>query len=346
MSAARCCLFAMTSFAILASVTLPARASDSPPYTVTERVRLGGVGGWDYLTMDTGRHRLFITRGDRVDVLDVRSGKLVGSVGGIVGAHGVALAPDLKRGFVSNGKGNAITEFDYDTLAVLRTAPVPGLNPDAIVYDAATGHLYTFNGKSADVTVFDAKTLTLAAKFPVPGKPEFARADASGHLYVNIETSPGMLVRINTAKMAVDATWTLEGCMSPTGLALDGAHQRLFSVCDDGVMAVTDASTGRAVARVSIGTGPDAAEFDPERGLVFSSNGADGTLTVVREDSPDRYTVLAQVPTQKGARTMAFDPESRRIYLVTADFEPAPAGSKSRPAAVPESFTLLVASPR
>jgi YVTN family beta-propeller protein len=343
--------------AVLAAMLAPlvaaaaaAAAANAPQYVVVDTWKLGGVGGWDYLTIDAPRHRLFITRGDRIDVVDVGTGKVTGSIAGASGAHGVALAPDLKRGYVSNGRGNSVTEFDFDSLAVLRTVPVPGTNPDAILYEPSGRHLYTFNGKSSDVTVFDATTLAVVASIPVPGKPEFARADGKGHVYVNIETGPGQMVRIDALKLVVDATWPLAGCNSPSGLAIDRAHGRLFSVCDDKVMAVTDAATGKAVARVPIGNGPDAAEFDAEHGLAFSSNGADGTLTIVRQESPDKYTVAATVPTRKGARTMAFDPTSGRIYLVTAEFGPPPAATadtpRPRPPMIPDTFTVLVAAPR
>lgn len=324
--------------------------AEPPQYAVVDRWRLGGTGGWDYVTLDAPHQRLFITRGDRVDVVDIGSGKVTGSIAGASGAHGVALAPDRKRGYISNGRGNSVTEFDYDSLAVLRTVPVPGANPDAILYEPSGGHLYTFNGRSSDVTVFDAGTLAVVARIPVPGKPEFASADGHGHVYVNIETEPGQLVRIDAAALVVDATWPLPGCNNPTGLALDRAHGRLFSVCDNRVMAVTDAARGRPVARVPIGSGPDAAEFDAEHGLVLSSNGADGTLTIVRQEAPDDYRVAATVATQKGARTMAFDPSSRRVYLVTAEFgaaAPATAAEpRPRPPQLPDSFTVLVAAPR
>ncbi len=341
------------AIAAVAAALLPAAAAtaaEPATYAVVDRWKLGGSGGWDYLTVDAPRHRLFITRGDRVEVVDVGSGKVAGSIAAVSGAHGVALAPDMKRGYVSNGRGNSVTEFDYDTLAVLRTVPVPGTNPDAILYEPTAKRLYTFNGKSNDVTVFDAAALTVVARIAVPGKPEFAQADGKGHVYLNIETEPGQMVRIDTTKLVVDATWPLTGCNSPSGLAIDRAHGRLFSVCDDKVMAVTDAATGKAVARVTIGNGPDAAEFDAEHGLVFSSNGQDGTLSVVRQGSPDKYSVVATVATQKGARTMAFDPTSRRVYLVTAEFGPPPAPTaeapRPRPPMIPDTFTVLVAAPR
>ena len=336
---------------LIAAVAGPAPAcAAGHAYALVERWTLGGGGGWDYLTVDAPRQRLFVTRSDRVDVVDVRSGKVIAAVPGTSGAHGVALAPDLKRGYVSNGRGNSVLEFDYDSLAVLRTIPVPGANPDAILYEPAAKRLYTFNGRSNDVTVFDAATLEVLAKLPVPGKPEFARSDGHGHVFVNIETEPGQLVRIDAVALAVDATWPLPGCNSPTGLAIDAAHERLFSVCDGRFMAVTDGLTGRQVAHVAIGDGPDAAEFDAEHGLVFSSNGGDGTLTIVRQESPDRYAVAATLATQKGARTMALDLASRRIYLATAEFGTAPAATtaepRPRPPMVPDSFTVLVAAPR
>ena len=336
--------------AVILAPLVVANAAEPASYAVVDRWKLAGTGGWDYLTMDAPRQRLFITRGDRIDVVDAGSGKVVGSIAGASGAHGVALAPELKRGYVSNGRGNSVMEFDYDTLAALRTVAVPGMNPDAILYEPAGKRLYTFNGKSTDVTVFDAATLAVVAKIPVPGKPEFAQADGKGHVFVNIETEPGQMVRIDAAKLVVDATWPLAGCDSPSGLAIDRAHGRLFSVCDGRVMAVTDAASGKAVARVPIGSGPDAAEFDAEHGLVFSSNGRDGTLTIVRQDSADQYRVVATVATQKGARTMALDPGSRRVYLVTAEFGAPPAPSadvpKPRPAMIPDTFTVLVAAPR
>ncbi len=341
---------AAASLAVAVSAPLAGTVAEGPQYAVVDHWQLGGAGGWDYLTVDAPRHRLFITRGDRVDVVDVVAGKLIGSITGASGAHGVALAADLNRGYVSNGRGNSVTEFDYDTLAVLRTVPLPGVNPDAILYEPVGKHLYTFNGRSKDVTVFDAATLTVAAKFAVPGKPEFAQTDGKGYVYLNIETEPGQMVRIDATKLAVDATWPLPGCNSPSGLAIDRVHVRLFSVCDGKIMAVTDGATGKQVAQVAIGNGPDAAEFDAERGLVFSSNGADGTLTIVRQESADRYRVAATLPTQKGARTMALDPSTHRVYLVTAEFGAAPAATaaepRPRPPMVPDTFTVLVAAPR
>jgi DNA-binding beta-propeller fold protein YncE len=339
-------LFAAFVAAVPAGAADGARGSD---YAIVERWKLGGAGGWDYLTIDPPRHRLFVTHGDHVEVLDLGSGKIVGQIAGTAGVHGVVLAPDLRRGYTSNGRANTVTEFDYDTLAVLREVPVPGVNPDAMLYEAAAGRLFVFNGASRDATVFDARTLALVAQLPMPDKPEFAAADGRGHVYVNIQSERGQLVKIDAAKPAVLATWTLDGCARPTGLAIDRAHARLFSVCAGKVMVVTDTTSGRQVARVAIGERPDAAAFDAARGLVFSSNG-EGTVTIVRAGAHDAYAVAATLSTQRGARTMALDPTTGRLYLVTAEFGPPPAATPEQPEPraqpLPDSFTVLVAEPR
>jgi YVTN family beta-propeller protein len=325
-----------------------AHAAADPPFAVEHRWTVGGEGAWDYLTFRAPY--LFLSRANRVDVFDPRRGSVVGSIPGTQGVHGIALAPELKLGFSSNGQGNSVTAFDLGTFAVVRQAPVSGQNPDAIVYDPAGRHVFTFNGKSKDVTVLDAATLALQATLKVPAKPEFAVLDpAAGRIFDNIESESGQLAVIDTRKLAVAAVWSLPGCSSPSGLAIDLEHHRLFSTCDNKVLAVTDTLTGKPVARVPIGEGPDAAAFDPKRKRVFVSNG-EGTLTVVRQLSADRYEVAATVPTQRGARTMALDAESGTVYLVTADFGPPPAATAEhphpRPAPLPGSFTVLaVGSP-
>ncbi len=337
--------------AVLCAVVPPAHADPTPAsgYDIVQRWQVGGTGGWDYLTMDSARHRLFISRGDHVDVLDTDTGRITGHIAGTNGVHGVVLAEDRHRGYTTNGRANSISEFDLQTLAVLREVPIPAANPDAMLYEPHGGHLYVFNGKSHDALILDAATLTVVKQLSMPDKPEFAQDDGRGHVYVNIESEQGQLVRIDTRSLAIDATWPLPGCATPSGLALDRRHERLFSVCDGNVMVVTDARTGRSVAKLAIGAGPDAAEYDAARGLVFSSNGG-GTLSVIRQQGSDRYRVLAEVPTQQGARTMALDPATGRIYLVTAQFGPAPAPTAEqphpRPAQVPDTFTVLVAAPR
>lgn len=322
---------------------LAGTALADPSMHVLQRWKLGGDGGWDYLTVDTA-HRLFISRGTRVDVVDTDSRAVIATIPDTQGVHGIALAPDLHRGFTSNGKADSVTVFDLDTLKTLQEVKIAGHNPDAILYEPAGKHVFTFNGKSKDVTVVDANTLAIVATLPVPDKPEFAVDDGAGHIYVNIESEPGQMLVIDSRKLVVEATWPLDGCNSPSGLAIDRTHHRLFSVCDGKIMAITNAENGHAVARVPIGEGPDAAAYDAKRGLVFSSNG-EGTLTVVQQKSADRYRVIATVPTQRGARTMALDPESGSVYLVTADFGAAPAPTVDqphpRPQVLPGSFTVL-----
>jgi YVTN family beta-propeller protein len=317
----------------------------APRMEVVQRWKLAGGGGWDYLTLDSATRRLFISRATRVDVVDTQSGRVLGTIADTQGVHGIALAPDLHRGFTSNGKGDSITVFDLDSLKSIREVKIPADNPDAILYEASGKHVFTFNGKSKDVTVLDASTLAVVATIPVPDKPEFAVDDHAGQIFVNIESEPGQMVVIDSRRLAVKAIWPLTGCDSPSGLAMDRVHRRLFSVCDDKVMAVTNADSGSSVARVPIGEGPDAAAFDEKRSLVLSSNG-EGNLTVVREESPDHYRIVDTVKTQRGARTMALDSVGGKVYLVTADFTSAPAPTSEqphpRPAPVPGTFTVLV----
>jgi YVTN family beta-propeller protein len=324
-------------------------ASGVSDMQVLERWKLGGAGGWDYLTLDAAGEHLFLSRATRVDVVDTRSGKMIGTVPNTAGVHGIALAEDLKRGYASNGKSDSVTVFDLKTLAVIQEVKIPGHNPDAILYEPAGKHVFTFNGKSKDVTVLDASSLAVIATFPVPDKPEFAVDDGNGHIYVNIESEPGQMSVIDSRKLSVTRSFPLPGCASPTGLAIDRPHHRLFSVCDGKTMAVTDADSGKQVVRVPIGEGPDAVAFDAKRGLVLSSNG-EGTLTVVRQDSAAHYSVQATIATQRGARTMALDDAKGKVYLVSANFEPPAAATADqphpRPIPTPDSFTVLVVGAR
>jgi len=319
------------------------------PLRLSAQWRVGGEGGWDLLAVDASRHRLFVTRGDRVDVIDTDSGTIIGTIAGTSGVHGVALAPDLRRGYTSNGKTNSVTEFDLVTLRVIAEAPVTGVTPDSIVY-VPTGHrLITFNGHSNDASVLDAKTLKVIATLHLPGKPELAvDDDAAGQVFVNIESDPGQIARINLKSLTVSAIWPLPGCDSPSGLALDSVRHRLFSACDAKVMAVTDSIDGHAVARIAIGEHPDGASFDSVRHLVLSSNG-EGSLTVVLEETPDSFPVVQTLTTQRGARTMALDTRTGKIYLVTADFGPTPAATteqpRPRPPLLPGTFRVLVVEP-
>jgi YVTN family beta-propeller protein len=329
----------------LAGTAAPWAAESAPGYVVSHRWKLGGAGGWDYLTVDSTGKRLFISRGDHVDVVDTAAGTVMGVIADTQGVHGIALAENLKRGYTSNGRADSITVFDLDTLKVISQVPVSGHNPDAILYEPISKRVFTFNGRSKDVTVIDASTLAILATIPVPDKPEFAVEDGAGQIFVNIESEAGQMLVIDSRKLAVTSTWPMPGCASPSGLAIDKVKHRLFSVCDAGVMAVTDGVSGKQIATLKIGEGPDAAAFDVTRHLAFSSNG-EGTLTVVQQDASGHYTVRQNVKTQRGARTMALDQGTGRIYLVTSEFVPAPAENSAqprpRPIPVPESFTVMV----
>ena len=331
------------------TTALIAQGAAAPNMEVLQRWKLGGAGGWDYLTVDSATKRLFISRATRVDVISLESGKLIGSIPDTQGVHGIALAASLNRGFTSNGRANTVTVFDLDTLKVIQEAKVSGRNPDAILYEPIGKHVFTFNGASKDITVLDASSLAVVATIPVPDKPEFAAQDGRGQIFVNIESDPGQMVVIDSKKLSVKSTWPLPGCNSPSGLAIDGAHRRLFSVCDGKVMAVTDAVSGKQVALVPIGEHPDAAAYDKKRGIAYSSNG-EGTLSAVHQDSADRYTVVQTLQTQRGARTMALDEATGKVYLVTADFGPAPPATaeqpRPRPALIPDSFVVLVVGER
>jgi YVTN family beta-propeller protein len=337
---------------IAAATTQAADTSPIPPpdYTVSRSFLLGGSSGWDYLALEASGARLFVSRADHVDVVETVNGKLTAAILNTAGVHGIAFAPALKRGFTSNGRSNSVSVFELDTLRVIQEIPVSVIKPDAILYEPRQNHIITANGGSASLSVLDAGTLQVTTNIPLPGKPEFMATDGAGTVYVNIETDPGKLVAVDAKTLSVKATWPLAGCANPTGLALDAANHRLFSVCENQVMAVTDSLTGKPAARVVIGRGPDAAEFDPDLGLVFSSNGEDGTLTVIHEDAPDQYRVLATVTTQVSARTMVLDRATHKIFLAAAKFGDTPPATEEqphpRPAIVPDSFLILVAQPK
>lgn len=328
---------------------IAAGAADGAKVEVLQRWKLGGEGGWDYLLADPAKDRVFISRGTRVDVMSSESGKLIGSIPDTQGVHGIALAPHLNRGYTSNGRANSVTMFDLETLKVIQETEIPGRNPDAILFEPAAKHVFTFNGASKDVTVLDGSSLAVVATIAVPDKPEFAADDGRGRIFVNIESEPGQIAVIDSVKLAVKGIWALPGCNSPSGLAIDNTHHRLFSVCDGKVMAVTDSVSGKQVALVPIGGHPDAAAYDEKRGIVYSSNG-EGTLSVIHQDSADHYSVAGTVPTQSGARTMALDGNTGKVYLVTADFGPAPAATTAqphpRPVPIADSFVVLVVGKR
>src|SRR3984957_18531471 len=273
------------------------------PYIVQDKWKVGGEGGWDYLTADSAAHRLYITHGGRVEVLDSATGKSIGAITGLKGTHGVALDENGKFGYISDGGANAVVVFDRATLATVASIPA-GTNPDGIAFEPVTKTVWAFNGRSHDVSVIDTAQRKVIATIALPGKPEFPAADGRGAMFVNIEDKND-IVRLDVAAKKITATWPLNGCDSPSGLAMDTTGRRLFSVCDGKKMAVTEANTGKTLATPTIGDSPDAAGYDAKHKLAFSSNG-DGTLTVV-DASVATYPVLQNLTTQRGARTKAFD---------------------------------------
>jgi YVTN family beta-propeller protein len=331
---------------IVAGTTL---ISSNPPKAIAQKLFslqtkwiVGGEGGWDYLAVDPAMPRLYVTHGTRVEVLDTDTGKLVGNISGLKGTHGVTFDDTGKFGYISDGGANTVIVFARASFEKVTSIPA-GTNPDGLVFEPHTKTVWVFNGRSNNATVIDSTDHTVITTIPLPGKPEFPTVDGGGTVFVNIEDK-NEIVRLDAATKMVTATWQLTGCDSPSGMAIDVAGHRLFSVCDDKKMIVIDSASGKSLAMPVIGEGPDAAAYDTVHRLAFSSNG-DGTLTVV-DAGRNNCPVLQLLATQKGARTMAFDPRSGRIYLVSAEFGPRPASTPEnphpRPSVVPGSFTVLV----
>ena len=328
----------LAGFVFLAPGTVPAQAA---PYRVIATYQLGGDGSWDYLAFDGRDHRLFIARQNRVMVVDPATGVLEGEVPGINGAHGTAFDYADGRGFATSGSDSSVVMFDLKTLKVLGRIPAQ-VDADAILFDPATRHVFTMNGDAHSSSVIDPVTGKNIGTVQLGGKPEFGVSAGNGKLYANI-TDRGEVVEIDAAAMRVTRRWPVAPCASSTGLSIDVAHQRLFSVCRNKYLAVSDIAVGRLVTTLPIGSGVDASAFDPGTQLIFASNN-DGTLTVVHEDAPDRYSVVATLPTGPGAKTMTLDPASHRVYLGTAQFGAVDTngGGRRRPPMVPGSFKLLV----
>lgn len=307
-------------------------------YRVVKTIAVGGDEGWDYVGVDSASRRVYISHGSHVVVLDADTGKVVGDIPETQGVHGIAFAPDAGRGFTSNGRANTVTVFDLKTLKTETTVKA-GTNPDAIIYDPATKRVFTMNGRSQDTTAINVADDTVAGTLALGGKPEFAVADGKGNIYVNIEDK-SELVRFDSKTLKVLNRWPMAPCQEPSGLAADWKSHRLFAGCDNKMMAVINADDGKVVATVPIGEGVDANAFDPETNLAFASTG-DGNLTVAHEEAPDKYTVVATVPTKKSARTMGLDPKTHNIFLPAAEFDP-PAPGERRGKMKPGSFVVLV----
>ena len=320
----------------------PSQASAQQPYHVIDHWKIGGDGGWDYLQEDPAVHRLYIAHGPRVDVIDTATGKEAGTIADLHGTHGVALDSDGKYGYISDGGGNAVVVFDRHRLAKVATIPA-GSNPDGIIFEPATKTVWAFNGRSKNVTVIDAASQKVVATIALPGKPEFPQVDGKGAVYDNIEDK-NEVVRLDARAKKMTAEWPA-GCDAPSGLAFDVPGHRLFPVCDGGKMSVIDSETGKVLANPSIGDGPDAVRWSAKHHLVLTTSGDDGMLSVV-DAAAKGYPTIEKLKTQRGARTMAYDPETDRVYTVTAEFGPRPAASAQnphpRPAIVPGSFTIIV----
>jgi DNA-binding beta-propeller fold protein YncE len=324
-----------------------AAVTDGAHYRLAQQVPLPGDEGWDYLAFAPESHRLFISHGTRVLVVDAARLRVVGEVGNTPGVHGIALAPDLGRGFISAGSAGTIVVFDLKTLARLQEIRASGENPDAILYHRGARRVFTFNGRGRNVTAVEAASGEVAGTIALDARPEFAASDGAGPVYVNLVDKNSIAV-IDPRDLKVMSVWPLTGCEGPSGLALDAAARRLFAVCGNKVMTVVDAVSGRVLGSAPIGAGVDAAAFDAAARLAFASCG-EGVLTAVRVNPDGAPEVARSVPTQRGARTMALDPRTHRIFLVTADFGPPPAPTAEqphpRPPLLPGSFRLLVVAP-
>lgn len=319
-------------------ISAPAWLHAEGPFHVEHVWKIGGSGGWDYMTVNPHSKLLYITRGDHVIVFNPAEGRQVAEVTGLHGIHCVVFSSDGVHGYITDGGANQVAVFDLKTNRIVERIPV-GNHPDGAVFEPVTKTVWAFNGGSNTASVISTKTDKVIATISLPGRPEFPVADGRGDVFDNIE-STSELVRLNAKTLKLTATWPLAPCEGPSGLAIDRAHRRLFSVCHNRKMAVVNAETGRVVTTVPIGTGPDASRFTTHGEYVLSTNGGTGTLTVVHEASPGRYTVVQTLATRPGARTMAIDPSGDPIYTVTAKFGP-PAPGQHWHSIVPGTFEIL-----
>jgi len=300
-------------------VCLVSAAAEGPSaggYSITKKISIPGQGSWDYLTVDVEARRLYVSHGTQVEVLDIDSGAIAGQISKTPGVHGIAVAPELGRGFVSNGQASTVTIFDLKTLKTISEVPA-GKKPDAIIYDPATSRVFAFNGGSNSATVIEAASGKVAGTVDLGGGPEFAVADGNGYVYNNLEDE-SVLLKINSRTLKVEQRWPTAPCQSPSSLATDRPNRRLFIGCRSRVMAVMNADSGRVITTLPIGDHVDATAFDPETHLIFNSNG-DGTITVIRQDDPDKYSIVETVKTVPRAKTMALDPKTHQLFLSTAE---------------------------
>ncbi|HXK10593.1 MAG TPA: YncE family protein [Vicinamibacteria bacterium] len=329
--------------AVLASGLAPRLGAADGPYRKLKEIPIGGEGGWDYLSVDATGRRLYVSHATKVVVVDIDQDAVVGEIAPTPGVHGIAVAADLGRAFVSNGRADNVSIVDLKTLRIVGTVKT-GQNPDAILYEPVHHEVYAFNGRGKSATVFDAKSGEVRATIPLPGKPEFAAFDEkAGRVYDNIEDT-SQIVAIDAATHAVAATWPIAPGEEASGLAIDPAAHRLFVGCGNERMLMVDGASGKVLAAVPIGAGVDANAFDPGTGLAFASSGV-GTLTVARPEGPDKLSVVQTLATPRGSRTMTLDPKTHRLYVAAADFAPpatGPAGRPQRPQVLAGSFKIVV----
>jgi len=337
-------LFLFVTLSLILGVSVQMKGQNAvSEYKIVNKIKLPGTGGWDYLSVDETYNRLFVSHGTVVVVADLKSGQLVGTIEETPGVHGIAIAPDLNKAFISVGRSAAVRVVDLKTLAVITDITGTGKNPDAIMYDSFTKKVFTFNGGSADATVIDAVTNQIIATIPLDGKPEFPVSDGKGRIFVNNEDK-SLITVIDAQLMKVEKTWSIAPGEEPSGLALDNETHRLFSVCSNKLMMIIDANDGHVVTSLPIGEGCDGVKFDPGLKRAYSSNG-EGTMTIVQEVDKDNFKVMENFNTMPGARTLALDVRTHHIYLPSAEFDPAPAPTTENPrprrTMKPDTFAVL-----
>ena len=324
-----------TLVASLLLLTASVAAADG--YKLVKTIPVPGDGGWDYLSVDAAGRRVYVSHGNQVDVIDIDSNEVKGTISDLKGVHGIAVASDLGRGFISNGRGDNVTIFDLKTLKTIGDPAATGKNPDAILYDPSTKSVFAFNGRDSSAAVIDGAAGKVLGTIDLGGKPEFGVADGAGNVFVNLEDK-SMIVKLDAKKMTVLERWPVAPGEEPSGLAIDAKNHRLFAGCRNKMMVVVNSETGKVVDHQPIGERVDACAFDPETGMAFASCG-DGTVTVVHEDEPDKYSVAETVKTKTGSKTMTLDPKTHDLFLASADFKPNAGGG--RPAVVPGTFAVL-----
>jgi len=336
-------LFIISCVFLLNFSSLLNAQTDKSQYKIVNKIHLEGDGGWDYLTVDDSTQRLFVSHATMVQIIDLKTGKLAGTISGLNGVHGITIANDLNKGFISNGRDSSVTIFNLKSLKTITNIKVTGSNPDAILYDKFSHLVFAFNGRSSNATVIDAKNNKVISTIKLDGKPEFSVSDGNGNVYVNIEDK-SMVAVINSKTLKVEKQWPIAPGEEPSGLAIDNESHRLFMVCDNKLMVVVDALDGHLITTLPIGERVDGVAFDPVLKRVYSSNG-DGTLTVVEEKSKDEFKVIEKIITQKGARTISLSHKTHHIYLPTAEFGETPKETKDnprpRPGIKPGTFTIL-----